>query len=65
MPRIRGERGGTGALGIASELKTNQGGSNNEKEKTTKPSADYFLIRSSSRFGVSTMFLFLCFFFVF
>lgn len=30
---------GTGALGIANELKTNQG-SNYEKEKTTKPSVD-------------------------
>lgn len=51
---------GHGALGIASESKINQGGrSNNEKEKTTKPSADYFLIRSSSRFGVSIMFMFL------
>lgn len=55
MSRIRGDWG-TGALGIASESKTNQGGrSNDEKEKTTKPSADYFLIRSSSRFGVSIM----------
>lgn len=54
-----------GHWGLPANQKQIKRGAKAKKKKTTKPFADYFLIRSSScRFGVSILF-FLCFFEVF
>lgn len=55
-----------GHWGLPANQKQIKRGAKAKKKKTTKPFADYFLIRSSScRFGVSILFFFCVFFEVF